>query len=129
MGAIMQVGRTWCVGCSHWWQSTETVLERSFRDLPEYCGEHPAFRIELKGAGKITPVWRIHPDDKELQDKMCAELRDCGIIEPSSSTAFRSAPTFPRKKDEFGNWTLKRFCLDYRGVNDKTKSDPSGCLG
>jgi hypothetical protein len=50
------------------------------------------------------------------------ERKAVGFIR--SSTSEWAAPvTMPPKKDENGNWTLERPCVDYRALNSKTPTD------
>jgi hypothetical protein len=59
-------------------------------------------------------------------DEHCAELRDSGIIEPAPTSEYVSAPVMPAKKDENGEWTQRRFCIDMRQINQRTKPDHYG---
>ncbi|PNH01022.1 hypothetical protein TSOC_013120 [Tetrabaena socialis] len=53
----------------------------------------------------------------------CIELRDAGIIKPSTSAHYALNHTMPAKKDEEGNWTDSRFCCDARPLNAATRPD------
>jgi hypothetical protein len=50
------------------------------------------------------------------------ERLKCGFIRPSTSQ-WAAPVTMPPKKDENGNWTLKRPCDDYRALNKVSVSD------
>jgi hypothetical protein len=50
------------------------------------------------------------------------ERRAVGFIRPLTSE-WAAPVTMPPKKDENGNWTLKRLCVDYRALNSKTPTD------
>jgi hypothetical protein len=50
------------------------------------------------------------------------ERKAIGFIR--TSTSDWAAPVImPPKKDENGNWTLKRPCVDYRALNSRTPTD------
>jgi hypothetical protein len=50
------------------------------------------------------------------------ERKAAGFIEPSISK-YEAPVTMPPKKDEVGNWTLKRPCCDYRMLNKISVTD------
>ena len=69
--------------------------------------------------GRATPVHqrarRQSPEEHEAMKKNVENLRDVGIIEPSTSE-WASNVRMVKKKD--GTW---RMCVDYRDLNNKTK--------
>jgi hypothetical protein len=50
------------------------------------------------------------------------ERKAVGFIRTSTSE-WAAPVTMPPKKDENGNWTLKRPCVDYRALNSRTPTD------
>jgi hypothetical protein len=59
---------------------------------------------------------------KNLAEQM-QERKAAGFIRPSMSEYGAGPVTMPPKKDEFGNWTLKRPCCDYRMLNKISVTD------
>jgi hypothetical protein len=52
------------------------------------------------------------------------ELVEAGLVELAPPDCeYASAMVVPSKKDNYGNWTEKRMCGDYRRINKFTKSD------
>jgi hypothetical protein len=81
------------------------------------------FKITLTDDTPIfRPQYRLSYAEKDILKKQMEERRKCGFIRPSTSQ-FAAPVTMPPKKDEHGNWTRKRPCGDYRGVNKVTVSD------
>jgi hypothetical protein len=63
-----------------------------------------------------TPIfkqqYKLSQAEKEILQKQMVERKALGFIK--NSTSDWAAPmTMPPKKDENGNWTLKRPCVDY----------------
>ena len=75
------------------------------------------FKIPLTNE---TPIfkhqYRLSYAEKESLAEHIEERLKCGFIRPSTS-AWAAPITMPPKKDENGNWTLKRPCGDYRELN------------
>jgi hypothetical protein len=73
-----------------------------------------------------TPIfkqqYRLSQAEKEILQEQMEERRAVGFIRPSTSE-WVAPVTMPPKKDENGNWTLKRPCVDYRTLNSKTPTD------
>jgi hypothetical protein len=90
-----------------------------FGDLPGYCGDMPKFGMPLSHDRPIwCPARKLSVLEKEVQDEKCGELRDHGIISPSTSTKYASGVVIAAKKDAVtGEWTDKRFCVDMRAQN------------
>ena len=67
-----------------------------------------------------TPIfkhqYRLAYAEKDILKDQVEERLKCGFIRRSVSP-WASPTTMPPKKDEHGNWTLKRPCGDYRGLN------------
>jgi hypothetical protein len=98
----------------------------SAAELTGYAGEHPPFRLDLSSEEPIrTPRRLLAPLAKAVADEKCGELLDAGFIESvrGPSIPYVSAVTIAAKKDSQGEWTEKRFCIDYRAVNAKTPLD------
>ena len=96
--------------------------------LGTYCGEVGPFRISLKHDDPIRTPPRRHSflENQVVQEK-CGELDQHHIIIPAgTSTKYISRPTVAAKKDLEGEWTEKRFCVDYRRINDATEDDKYG---
>jgi hypothetical protein len=73
-----------------------------------------------------TPIfkqqYRLSQAEKEILQEQMEERRAVGFIRPSTSE-WAAPVTMPPKKDENGNWTLKRPCVDYRALNSKMPTD------
>jgi hypothetical protein len=61
--------------------------------------------------------YRLSYAEFKLLKEIVEERVDCGFIRPSMSE-YAAPTTMLPKKDENGNWTLKRSCGDYRGLNE-----------
>lgn len=73
-----------------------------------------------------TPIfrqkYRLSQSENESLSEHIEERLKCGFVRPSTSQwAFPT--TMPPKKDEHGNWTLKRPCGDYRELNKVSITD------
>ncbi|GLC44517.1 hypothetical protein PLESTB_000064800 [Pleodorina starrii] len=102
-------------------QRYDKVFARSLKDLGCYTGEMGPARIELVHDRPIWQPQRQHsPLELQIQEEKCAELRDAGIIVPSSSTKYAMNVTMPAKKDANGQWTDRRYCCDARPLNAAT---------
>jgi hypothetical protein len=83
----------------------------SLTDLKGYSGPLGDAELVLKTDASIWTKHRRY-GEKELAiiDKKCQEMLDAGIIEPSMSSIYASAPTLPAKKDPLtGLMTDTRF--------------------
>jgi hypothetical protein len=73
-----------------------------------------------------TPVlrqqYRLSYAEKEILAEQMEERKAAGFIRPLISK-YGAPITMPPKKDEFGNWTLKRPCCDYRMLNRVSVTD------
>ena len=85
--------------------------------------EGETFRIKLTDE---TPIfkqqYRLSQSEKEILCEQMEERKAVGFIRVSNSE-WAAPVTMPPKKDEHGNWTLKRPCVDYRALNSKTPTD------
>jgi hypothetical protein len=73
-----------------------------------------------------TPVFKqqytLSQSEKEILQEQMEERKAVGFIRTSTSD-WVAPVTMPPKKDENGNWTLKRPCVDYRALNSRTPTD------
>ncbi|KAJ9504529.1 hypothetical protein QJQ45_005458, partial [Haematococcus lacustris] len=104
------------------------AFAHSLRDLTGYKGPRGAFRISLSTTDPVVSKPRRY-SELELQttDAKVAEMLEAGIIRPVTEPCdYASAPVLPMKKDAAGQWTDKRFCVDYRRLNEVTLPDRYG---
>ena len=107
----------------------ELVARRScfayqLSDLQGYCGQLGDFTIPLEHDQDIRQrPRRLSPKEKEIVDEKCQELLQAGFITPCVSTKYAQNVVVAAKKDEAGNWTDYRFCIDYRPINKVTPAD------
>ena len=95
-------------------------------DLPGYSGKHGGATVELTHENAIFSQSRNRsPLEVEIQQEKCAELADAHIIVPCPhhSNKYAACATMPAKKDSEGNWVERRFCVDFRRLNDATAAD------
>jgi hypothetical protein len=73
-----------------------------------------------------TPIlkqqYKLLQSEKELLQEQMEERKAVGFIRISTSD-WAALVTMPPKKDENGNWTLKRPCVVYRALNSRTPTD------
>jgi hypothetical protein len=73
-----------------------------------------------------TPIfkqqYRLSHSKKEIFQEQMEERKAVGFIRTSASD-WAAPVTMPPKKDENGNWTLKRPCVGYRALNSRTPTD------
>jgi len=99
------------------------VFAYSLKDMPGYTGP-PAVLEMVPNARAFIKPRNYSPLEKDIMDEKCQELKEAGIIiERDTRCDFASAPVMPAKKDPDGNWTDRRFAIDYRFVNDLTVPD------
>ncbi|KIY99053.1 Retrovirus-related Pol polyprotein from transposon gypsy [Monoraphidium neglectum] len=75
-----------------------------------------------KPAPSSKPLWeaarRQSPLEKEVSLEKCGELGEVGFIEDGNySDPYAANPVNAAKKDAQGEWTEKRFCVNYKRVN------------
>jgi hypothetical protein len=76
--------------------------------------------LELETISNKTPFCRPRrqsPLEVEITNKKCKEMLEAGIIEPSPTSPYASAPTLPPKKAPDGTWSDTRFAIDYTSIN------------
>jgi hypothetical protein len=98
----------------------------SMQELPGYTGEK--VHIDLKHDNPIISMPRRYSKlEDEIQEEKCAELKAPGFIEPANHhNNYASCPTMPAKKDEHGNWVDRRYCIDFRRLNEATAANRYG---
>jgi hypothetical protein len=106
----------------------EEILDE-FRDVFAFDAselgiiEGETYHIKLNDETPILKQqYRLLQAEKEILQEQMEERRAVGLIRPSMSE-WAAPVTMPPKKDENGNWTLKRPCVDYRALNSKTPTD------
>jgi hypothetical protein len=76
--------------------------------------EDEQFRIPVTDpAPVLRQQYRLSYAEKEIFAEQMEERKAVGFIRPSMSE-YGAPVTMPPKKDEFGNWTLKRPCCNSR---------------
>lgn len=91
----------------------------SLAELTGYNG--PCGPVEIKLVHD-QPLWeaarRQSPLEKEVSLEKCGELGEVGFIEDGNySDPYAANPVNAAKKDAQGEWTEKRFCVNYKRVN------------
>ncbi|KAJ9509457.1 hypothetical protein QJQ45_001913 [Haematococcus lacustris] len=106
----------------------DSAFSYSLSDLPGYHGPRPPFSIPLTSDQPVrTPPRRYSPLERQVCIDKTAELQAAGIVSPvEGPCSYAAAPVLPAKKDAHGNWTEKRFAIDYRQLNAATKPDIYG---
>lgn len=64
----------------------------------------------------------INSPIQQIVELKCQEFSELGLIQPSESE-YAAATVLPPKKDEFGVYTEKQMCGDYRPLNAVTPLD------
>jgi len=108
--------------------SHKSCFAYSMKDITGYTGKAGPFRITLTTDQPIfCKPRRYSLLEQQIADEKCTELLEAGIITPAPiDTQFAAAATMPAKKDVHGNYTDKRFCIDYRQLNKYTVPDHYG---
>jgi RNase H-like domain found in reverse transcriptase/Reverse transcriptase (RNA-dependent DNA polymerase)/Integrase zinc binding domain/PHD-finger/Integrase core domain len=101
----------------------------SMQDLTGYTGVAGPYTIKLKdGVDRVfrPPRRYSHVETQVLKEKI-AELEAAGVVKPAPpNTPYASCPVLPAKRDSQGNWTERRFCVDFRPLNKVTIQDRYG---
>jgi hypothetical protein len=75
----------------------------------------------------MTKRRRKSPLETQIQEEKCEELKKVGLIIPAPTNCqYASECVLPVKKDADGNYTDRRFCVDYREINSATEADKYG---
>lgn len=101
----------------------------SMEELPGYCGELGAFRLELTTDKPIIQQSRRYsPKEQEIIRTKTEELLKPGIcVEWKGPTKAVVNPVIAAKRDEAtGLWTAARMAQDYRPLNKVTQGDKYG---
>eukprot|EP00873_Tetraselmis_striata_P020841 jgi/Tetstr1/441105/TSEL_029373.t1 len=103
--------------CDNFW---DDVWVWSVSDLPAV--NHWEFRIPTTNTQPIKrPKYRLSKTEWDFVDSWCKELLAAGAIRESQSP-YSIPVVCPPKKDDDGNWTGIRVCLDARPLNSVTES-------
>eukprot|EP00873_Tetraselmis_striata_P023141 jgi/Tetstr1/443405/TSEL_031418.t1 len=103
--------------CDNFW---DDVWVWSVSDLPAV--NHWEFRIPTTNTHPIKrPKYRLSKIEWDFVDSWCKELLADGAIRESQSP-YSIPVVCPPKKDDDGNWTGIRVCLDARPLNSVTES-------
>jgi len=106
----------------------DAAFAYSVADLGTYTGDIGPFKISLRHGqpllAKRRPKSRL---EAEILDEKCNELKAAGLIEPAPTDCkYASECVLPVKKDANGEYTDRRFCVDYRPINEATEPDKYG---
>ena len=94
----------------------------STKELPGYNGE--SFRIDLTHDRPIVDrPRRRSPLEQEILKEKGKELKEAGIIRSVGTTNYVCNPVLPVKKDSDGNYTERRFCVNFIPLNEVTEVD------
>eukprot|EP00873_Tetraselmis_striata_P019274 jgi/Tetstr1/439538/TSEL_027967.t1 len=103
--------------CDSFW---DDVWVWSVSDLPAV--NHWEVRIPTTNTQPIKrPKYRLSKTEWDFVDSSCKELLAAGTIRESQSP-YSIPVVCPPKKDDDGNWTGIRVCLDARPLNSVTES-------
>jgi hypothetical protein len=114
-----------------WWPINENLPPGEITALKEILDEfRDVFAFDAGELGIIegetyhikltdeTPIfkqrYRLLQSQKEILQEQMEERKAVAFIRTSTSE-WAAPVTMPPKKDENGNWTLKRPCVDYKG--------------
>jgi site-specific DNA-cytosine methylase len=101
----------------------------SMSDLTGYTGVAGPYTIKLKdGVERVfRPPRRYSSVETQVLKEKVAELEAAGVVKPApANTPYASCPVLPAKRDSNGNWTERRFCVDFRPLNKVTIQDKYG---
>ncbi|KAJ9531042.1 hypothetical protein QJQ45_000957 [Haematococcus lacustris] len=109
-------------------EAHDSAFSYSLSDLPGYRGPRPPFSIPLTTTEPVrSPPRRYSPIERQICTDKTAELQAAGIVSPVEGPCnYAAAPVLPAKKDVHGNWTEKRFAIDFRQLNAATQPDIYG---
>ncbi|KAJ9534066.1 hypothetical protein QJQ45_002064 [Haematococcus lacustris] len=106
----------------------DSAFSYSLSDLPGYHGPRPPLCIPLTTEQPVrSPPRRYSPIERQICQDKTTELQAAGIVfSVEGPCNYAAAPVLPAKKDVHGNWTKKRFAIDFRQLNTATKPDIYG---
>ena len=98
--------------------------------LPGYIGTEGPFRIDINPDLVTRACYQkqrpLSPLEESITDEKMAPLIESGIVvpvPPHVGSEFACNSVLAAKKDEHGNKTDRRFCQDFRAVNNCTPAD------
>ena len=121
------------------WRTPRTAeIEAALRDLWQENEslpvtnkvQLPGSEVELSTRGSekaYTQQYPLNPKARAELDRAIAEWLKEGVIEKCQPSGWCSPLITVPKKDEEGNWTLRRPCADVRALND-LMADPANNL-
>jgi len=94
-------------------------------DLPGYHGDVGAMTISVDDPAPVfSPPRRYSQPEQQVMQEWFQDLADNNIIKPAEpGNPHASAPLCAMKKDDAGEWTAKRVCIDYRKLNKRIRKD------
>lgn len=90
--------------------------------------QRPGTEVEIPTRGNakaFTNQYPLNPTARADLDKAIAEWLREGVVEPCTPSGWCSPLITVPKKDEMGNWTLRRPCADVRALNDLMPDVPN----
>jgi len=105
-----------------------TAFAYNVSELGNYSGSAGPFTIKLKHDKSLVASRRKKSQlEMEILNEKCEELKAARLIKPAPpNTQYTSECVLPVKKDSEGNYTDRRFCVDYRDINSATLPDHYG---
>ena len=108
-------------------EKLSNCFAHDFADLTGYSG----FKFDIEFTDETETAyqrWRtLTGPQKEFADNICNEMLTNKIIEAVPDKHIKHCSNVviaPKKDPETGQWTLMRFCVDLRQINEKTKKMP-----
>ena len=106
----------------------DSAFAYDVHQLGTYVGEVGPYKIDLQHSQPLIAKRRRKSAlEQEIQNEKCSDLLKAGLIKPAPpGTQYASECVLPAKKDADGNYTDRRFCIDYRDLNAITEPDRYG---
>jgi len=114
------------ISFKHMLESNLPAFAFTLVDMPGYKGDLGSCEIRFAGQSAEQDIWSkrrpYSPLETKICNEKCQELLEAGIISPvlNRHPKYASCPTLPLKKDSNGQWTERRFAIDYRKINAAT---------